>query len=191
MRAPKWSSTPERNEARGRIAPEDTPSRARSLSSPSSSSSALSAPLLSPPLSSSPSSLSPPLPPPLPLLPPPSSPSPATAGVATARIARRRRRAERVMQAIYRRDADNWLTGAVRRLSDDSWQGWCIPRVGAMEKREDEPMNAKDLKNAGHASMGIALVAAVVGALSLTSVPNAAFASSDDQSSEQQQQQQQ
>ena len=45
-------------------------------------------------------------------------------------------------------------------------------------------MNAKDLKNAGHASMGIALVAAVVGALSLTSVPNAAFASSDDQSSD-------
>lgn len=45
-------------------------------------------------------------------------------------------------------------------------------------------MNAKDLNRAGHVSMGIAMVAAVVGALSLTSVPNAAFASSDDQSSD-------
>lgn len=45
-------------------------------------------------------------------------------------------------------------------------------------------MNAKDLNRAGHVSMGIAMVAAVVGALSLTSVPNAAFAGSDDQSSD-------
>lgn len=45
-------------------------------------------------------------------------------------------------------------------------------------------MNAKDLNRAGHVSMGIAMVAAVVGALSLTSVPTAAFASSDDRSSD-------
>jgi hypothetical protein len=88
------------------------------------------------------------------------------------------------MHAMYRMEADNWLTGPVRGLSDDSWQGWGIPRVGAIEKREDEPMNAKDLNRAGHVSMGIAMVAAVVGALSLTSVPNAALASSDDRSSD-------
>jgi uncharacterized membrane protein YkoI len=49
-----------------------------------------------------------------------------------------------------------------------------------MEKRKDGPMKAKDLKTAGHASTGIAMVAAVVGALSLTSVPTLAFASDDD-----------
>lgn len=45
-------------------------------------------------------------------------------------------------------------------------------------------MNAKDLKNAGHVSMGIAMVAAVVGALSLTAVPTVAFASDDDRASD-------
>ena len=45
-------------------------------------------------------------------------------------------------------------------------------------------MNAKDLQRAGHVSMGIAMVAAVVGALSLTAVPTAAFASDDDRGSD-------
>lgn len=45
-------------------------------------------------------------------------------------------------------------------------------------------MNAKDLKTAGHVSMGIAMVAAVVGALSLTAVPTVAFASDDDRASD-------
>ncbi len=45
-------------------------------------------------------------------------------------------------------------------------------------------MDAKDLNRAGHISMGIAMVAAVVGALSLASVPTPTFAGSDDRGSD-------
>lgn len=45
-------------------------------------------------------------------------------------------------------------------------------------------MNTKDLNRAGQVSMGIAMVAAVVGALSLTAVPTVAFAGDDDRGSD-------
>ncbi len=41
-------------------------------------------------------------------------------------------------------------------------------------------MNAKDLRRAGNVSMGLAMVAAVVGALSLMSVTSTAYGGSDD-----------
>jgi hypothetical protein len=56
--------------------------------------------------------------------------------------------------------------------------------LGQLKKREDEPMNANDLRRAGNISMGFAMVAAVVGALSLMSVTSTAYGGSDDSGSD-------